>query len=97
MSGRARGGEGESAGVARALSRRGDATGVIAPAESVRTALSELLVDEYDDAVVYGGPDGETVLHEGAVSVRPSGWLELPTGRLLSPSAVHHVDTYGDR
>lgn len=69
---------------------------MIAPAESVRAALSELLADECD-AVVCGGPDGETVLQEGAVSVRPSGWLELPTGRLLSPSAVHHVDADGGR
>jgi len=24
--------------------------------------------------------------------VRANGWVELPSGRLLSPSAVHHLD-----
>jgi len=47
-------------------------------------------VREYDDAVVYA--DGETVLHEGPVRLLGNGWVELPTGRLLSPRAVHHID-----
>lgn len=59
---------------------------------SVWDALEPLLVDEYDHAVVYADVASETVLHEGAVSVRPNGWVELPTGRLLSPEAVHHID-----
>ncbi|GGL48348.1 hypothetical protein [Halocalculus aciditolerans] len=46
----------------------------------------------YDDAVVYGDRESETVLHEGEVRVLANGWVELPTGRLLSPDAVHHVD-----
>ena len=47
-------------------------------------------VREYDEAVVYA--DRETVLHEGAISLLGNGWMELPTGRLLSPRTVHHID-----
>jgi hypothetical protein len=61
--------------------------------ESLREAISDLLVSEYDDAVVYGDAAGETVLHEGPVRVLANGWVELPTGRLLSPDVVHHIDT----
>ncbi|MGB9931984.1 hypothetical protein [Haloarcula amylolytica] len=50
-------------------------------------------VQEYDHAIVYADIDQETVLHEGAVRVLANGWVELPTGRLLSPDAVHHIDT----
>lgn len=62
---------------------------------STDSALGDLLehfVTEYDDAVVYADRAGETVLHEGSVRVLANGWVELPTGRLLSPDAVHHVD-----
>lgn len=65
---------------------------MFAPADRLRSVLSELFEERYDRAVVYADADGETVLHEGRVCVRPSGWIELPTGRLLSPDAVHHVD-----
>ena len=37
---------------------------------------------------------GETVLHEGPATVRANGWVELPSGRLLSPATVHHIDTH---
>lgn len=50
----------------------------------------ELVVTDHENAVVYGDPD--TVLHEGPVRLLVNGWLELPSGRLLSPQAVHHVD-----
>lgn len=50
-------------------------------------------VQEHDHAVVYGDMEGETVLHEGAIRILANGWVKLPTGRLLSPSAVHHIDT----
>lgn len=49
-------------------------------------------VKEYRDAVVYGDREGEDVLHEGPVRVLANGWVELGTGRLISPDAVHHVD-----
>lgn len=52
---------------------------------------------EYDEAVVYGDLDEETVLHRGPVVVRANGWVELPGDRLLSPGAVHHVDPASDR
>lgn len=64
--------------------------------DSLWELIADPFVSEYDDAVVYADADGETVLHEGAVSVRPNGWVELPTGRLLSPSAVHHIDPSPD-
>lgn len=47
---------------------------------------------QYDDAVVYGDVERETVLHEGPIRLLGNGWIELPSGRLLSPEAVHHVD-----
>lgn len=59
--------------------------------EAIEGALEEL-VREHDAAVVYADREGETVLHEGPVRLLPNGWLEVPSGRLLSPSAVHHVD-----
>lgn len=46
----------------------------------------------YDDAIVYGDRAGEEVLHRGSVRIRANGWVELPTDRLLSPEAVHHID-----
>ena len=48
---------------------------------------------QYDAAVVYGDVERETVLHEGPIRLLGNGWIELPSGRLLSPEAVHHVDT----
>ncbi|WP_396611026.1 hypothetical protein ACH9L7_12500 [Haloferax sp. S1W] len=45
-----------------------------------------------DHAVVYGDPESETVLHEGTIRVLPNGWVEVSSGRLLSPNAVHHID-----
>ena len=66
---------------------------VVAP-DSLWDVVTDRFETEYDDAVVYGDVDGDTVLHEGAVRVRANGWVELPTGRLLSPEAVHHVDVH---
>jgi hypothetical protein len=53
----------------------------------------EQFVKEYENAVVYADREQETVLHEGRVRVLGNGWVELPTGRVLSPSAVHHIDS----
>jgi hypothetical protein len=55
--------------------------------------LVELFEHEYQDAVVYADAERETVLHEGPVRLLATGWVELPSGRLLSPDAVHHIDT----
>ena len=46
-------------------------------------------VREYDEAVVYA--DRETIL-QGPVRLLGNGWVELPTGRPLSPRAGHHID-----
>ncbi|WP_146418108.1 hypothetical protein ACNO8S_07950 [Haloarcula sp. KBTZ06] len=56
----------------------------------------EQFVKEYESAIVYADIEQETVLHEGAVRVLANGWVELPTGRLLSPEAVHHIDAQVD-
>ena len=58
--------------------------------------IADLFEQEYDDAVVYADRESEDVLYEGPLRVQPSGWLELPSGRLLSPGAVHHVDVRPD-
>jgi hypothetical protein len=47
---------------------------------------------EYEDATVYGDFEQEQILHQGAVRLLPNGWIALPTGRLVSPDAVHHID-----
>jgi len=60
--------------------------------DEVADELSDRSVIEYEDATVYGDFEGERVLHEGAVRILPNGWIALPTGRLLSPEAAHHVD-----
>lgn len=49
-------------------------------------------IKEYERAKVYGEMEAETVLHEGELRVLANGWVELPTGRLISPNAIHHVD-----
>ena len=51
----------------------------------------QLLVD-YENATVYADLEQEKVLHQGKVRVLPNGWVALPTDRLLSPEAVHHID-----
>ena len=65
---------------------------MLAPADAIVDALRTIFEDERDSVVVYADPDGETVLHEGPATVRANGWVELPSGRLLSPAAVHHID-----
>ena len=51
----------------------------------------QLLVD-YENATVYGDLEQENILHQSKVRVLPNGWVALPTDRLLSPEAVHHID-----
>ena len=59
--------------------------------------IFEALNAEYDDVVVYADMSEETVLHEGSIRIRTNGWVELPTGRLLSPNSVHHIDTFSGK
>lgn len=60
--------------------------------ESVWELFPSLFRREYEHAVVYSDAAGEEVLHEGPAEVLGNGWVELPSGRLLSPDAVHHID-----
>jgi hypothetical protein len=65
--------------------------------ESILTDEVNPLTQAYHDAVVYDEADAEAPLYEGPLVVHANGWLELEGNRLLSPSAVHHVDIYDDR
>ena len=62
--------------------------------EQLAEEYGAVLTRTYDHATVYADVQSETVLHEGGVRVLANGWLELDTGRLLSPDAVHHVDPH---
>lgn len=64
------------------------------PADPLVEALRKLFEDDYESAVVYGDAEGKTVIHEGRVTVLANGWVAIPDGRLVSPDAVHHIDTY---
>ncbi|MDG5759227.1 hypothetical protein QA600_07725 [Natronococcus sp. A-GB1] len=64
--------------------------------ESILTDEMNPPTQAYHDAVVYDEADAEDPLYEGPLVVHANGWLELEGNRLLSPSAVHHVDTYDD-
>ncbi|WP_394741418.1 hypothetical protein [Natronococcus roseus] len=64
--------------------------------ESILTDEVSPLMRAYHDAVVYDEADAEDPLYEGPLVVHANGWLELEGNRLLSPSAVHHVDIYDD-
>jgi hypothetical protein len=59
--------------------------------------IDGMFTQEYRHAVVYADLQQETVLHEGALRLLANGWIELPSGRLLSPDAVNHVDTYPEQ
>ncbi|KTG08474.1 hypothetical protein AUR64_17475 [Haloprofundus marisrubri] len=63
------------------------------PTASLWEMFSDLFEREYQDAVVYGDFEQEKMLYEGRIRVLANGWVELPSGRLLSPEAVHHIDT----
>lgn len=60
---------------------------------SVWDELPDFFVQNYQNVVVYADFEQETILHEGKIRLLANGWVELPTGRLLSPEAVHHIDT----
>lgn len=60
--------------------------------DEVADVLSDGSVIEYQNATVYGDLEQEQVLHQGDIRILLNGWIVLPTGRLLSPEAVHHID-----
>jgi hypothetical protein len=66
---------------------------MVVSSEPVWGEAIENFVRERQDAIVYGDMDQESVLYEGEIRILANGWVELPTGRLLSPNAVHHIDT----
>ena len=66
---------------------------MVVSSEPVWGEAIENFVRERQDAIVYGDMDQESVLYEGKIRILANGWVELPTGRLLSPNAVHHIDT----
>lgn len=66
---------------------------MVVSSEPVWGDIADDFVQEYQDAVVYADMEQETVLHEGPLRILANGWVELPTDRLLSPEAVHHIDT----
>ncbi|MBV0900934.1 hypothetical protein [Haloarcula salina] len=54
--------------------------------------ITDDTIIEYEDATVYGDFEQEQILHQGSVRILPNGWIAVPTGRLISPEAVHHID-----
>ncbi|MFA1612447.1 hypothetical protein [Halobellus rubicundus] len=60
--------------------------------DEVADGIAAESVIEYEKATVYGDYKQERVLHQGRIRLLPNGWIALPTGRLLSPEAVHHID-----
>ena len=58
----------------------------------VADTISTEMVVEIEEATVYGDFEQERVLHKGQVRILPNGWVVLPTDRVLSPEAVHHID-----
>ncbi|WP_440764055.1 hypothetical protein [Natronorubrum sp. DTA7] len=69
----------------------------VASTESIFSGEMNPLTRAYRDVVIYdeASADAES-LYEGPIVVHGNGWLELEGGRLLSPSAVHHIDIYDD-
>jgi hypothetical protein len=65
---------------------------MVVSSEPVWGEAVENFVRECDDAIVYGDMEQESILHEGEVRILANGWVKLPTGRLLSPNAIHHID-----
>ncbi|WP_345779440.1 hypothetical protein [Natrinema sp. SYSU A 869] len=66
---------------------------MIVSTEPIWEEVTDEFAQEYQDAVVYADLEQETILHEGEPRILANGWVKLPTGRLLSPDAVHHIDT----
>ncbi|WP_276252781.1 hypothetical protein [Halomontanus rarus] len=50
----------------------------------------------YRDVVIYDEATADNPLYEGPIVVHPNGWIELEGHRLLSPSAIHHIDIYDE-
>lgn len=68
----------------------------LASTESIFDGDLNVLTQAYHDVVIYDGPDPDDVLYEGPIVVHANGWIELEGNRLLSPSAIHHIDVFDD-
>ncbi|ARS88519.1 hypothetical protein [Natrarchaeobaculum aegyptiacum] len=68
----------------------------LASTESIFDGDLTVLTQAYHDVVIYDGPDPDDVLYEGPIVVHANGWIELEGNRLLSPSAIHHIDVFDD-
>jgi hypothetical protein len=64
--------------------------------EPVWSEIAGDFTKECESAVVYADFEEGTVLHEGPLGVLGNEWVELPSGRLLSPDAIHHVDAQSE-
>jgi len=64
---------------------------------STNSLFDEYFVRDYDNVVIYEGSEQDTVIHEGEARLLANGWVELPTGRLLSPNTVHHIDIQSEK
>lgn len=64
--------------------------------ESIRPDEITPLTRAYRDVVIYDDADADESLYEGPIVVHANGWIELEGNRLLSQSAVHHIDIYDD-
>ena len=53
--------------------------------------LPDQVLADYENATVYGDFEQDEV-SQGKVRVLPNGWVALPTNRLLSLEAIHHID-----
>lgn len=60
--------------------------------DEVADELTKNQIIECEDVTVYGDLEQEQVLHQGSIRILPNSWIALPTDRLLSPEAVHHID-----
>ncbi|WP_231188609.1 hypothetical protein [Haladaptatus sp. DYF46] len=65
---------------------------MIAPDDAFKEFAEEFFEKEYKDVVIYGDFDEDEVLHEGPIRIQANGWIELPAGRLISPTAIHHLN-----
>ncbi|NUB92705.1 hypothetical protein HTZ84_03490 [Haloterrigena sp. SYSU A558-1] len=66
----------------------------IASRDSIVSDDVNPLTEAYRDVVIYDEPVDDDPLYEGPIVVHANGWIELEGNRLLSPSAVHHIDIY---
>lgn len=68
----------------------------IASRDSIVSDDVNPLTEAYGDVAIYDEPIDDDPLYEGPIVVHANGWIALEGNRLLSPSAIHHIDIYDD-